>query len=59
MKFKKIIFLILVVLTIFLTYKYFNNDKLNYIPLGDSVAAGENSYGELGYGYVDYVKDIH
>ncbi len=57
MKHKKILFILLVIVVIFLIYKNFNNNKINYLPLGDSIAAGENSYGELGYGYVDYIRD--
>lgn len=57
MKLKKLIIFILIILFIFFTYFFFKDDKLNYVSLGDSVAAGQNPYGQLGYGYTDYLKD--
>lgn len=57
MKFKKLSVFILIILFIFFTYFFFKEDKLNYVSLGDSVAAGQNPYGEIGYGYADYLKD--
>ena len=57
MRFKKTICFCLILLTIFLTYLWFHDDKLNYVALGDSLAAGQNPYGELGYGYTDYIAD--
>ena len=36
---------------------FFKNDKINYIALGDSLAAGMNPYGEIGYSYTDYLAD--
>lgn len=57
MKLKKLIIFILIVLFIFFTYFFFKDEKLNYVSLGDSVAAGHNPYGQLGYGYTDYIKD--
>ena len=57
MRFKKTIFLSIVVLVIFLTYLFFNDNRINYVVLGDSVAAGVNPYGGVGYSYSDYIKD--
>lgn len=57
MRFKKTIFFSFVVLVCFLTYLFFQNDKLIYVSLGDSLAAGQNPYGEIGYGYSDYIAD--
>ena len=57
MKIKKLIIFILIILFIFFTYFFFKDDKLNYVSLGDSVAAGQNPYGEISYGYSDYLKD--
>lgn len=44
---------------VFLIYKGFEHrqEKIYYIALGDSVAEGMNSYGNVGYGYPDYIKD--
>lgn len=56
MKYKKYIFLILVIIGIFWIYKLNSNNKIYYISLGDSLAAGQNPYGEIGYGYSDYVN---
>lgn len=42
---------------VFSIYSLFNNDKLIYIALGDSVAEGRNPYGEIGYGYTDFISD--
>lgn len=57
MRFKKTIFISLVVLVIFLTYLFFNDNRINYVVLGDSLAQGINPYGEVGYSYTDYIKD--
>lgn len=57
MKLKKLIVFILIIAFIFFTYFFFKDEKLNYVSLGDSVAAGQNPYGEISYGYTDYVKD--
>jgi len=57
MKLKKLIIFILIILFIFFTYFFFKDEKLNYVSLGDSVAAGHNPYGQLGYGYTNYLKD--
>lgn len=54
---KKIVAFTIIVAFIFFTYLFFNNEKVNYVALGDSIAAGQNSYGQLGYGYTDYFKD--
>lgn len=53
---KYIVFL-LIVFSIFGIYYLFNNNKLNYIALGDSLAEGMNPYGEVGYSYTDYFAD--
>lgn len=33
------------------------NNKIYYVALGDSLAAGQNPYGSVAYGYADYVAD--
>lgn len=44
-------------LLIFGIYKINNNNKINYIALGDSLAIGQNPYNEIGYGYSDYINN--
>lgn len=46
-------------IAVFAIYKIFipESNKIYYIALGDSVAEGMNSYGEIVYGYPDYIKD--
>lgn len=56
MKYKKSIFLALVIIGVFWIYKANADQKIYYISLGDSLAAGQNPYGEIGYGYSDYVN---
>lgn len=56
-KYFKYFFLITIILAVFSIYKYCKVDKLNYIALGDSLAEGMNSYGQIGYSYTDYLKD--
>ena len=55
----KLIVFVLSMLIVFLTYNKFlnQNSKLIYIPLGDSIAEGMNSYNVVDYGYTDYIKD--
>lgn len=57
MRFKKTIFISLVVLVIFLTYLFFYDNRINYVVLGDSLAQGVNPYGEVGYSYTDYISE--
>ena len=55
---KKIVLpIIITCFIVFGIYNFFNEDKVNYIALGDSLALGENPYGEIGYSYADYLKD--
>ncbi len=53
----KILFLIVICSLIFGIYQLFPKNKINYIALGDSVAEGRNPYGEIGFGYTDYLKE--
>jgi len=58
LRFKKTIIFSFIILVIFLTYVFFHDTKLNYVVIGDSLAAGQNPYGEKsGYGYADYIRD--
>lgn len=55
----KLIVFLLALLLVFITYNSFSkqNEKINYIALGDSIAEGMNSYSIVDYGYTDYIKD--
>lgn len=57
MKFKRILLLLGLLLSIFLIYKMTIDKKIYYVALGDSLAAGQNPYGAIGYGYSDYVSN--
>lgn len=54
-----ILFFLLAFISIgtFSIYKTAYKQELNYVALGDSVAAGRNPYGVDDYGYTDYVRD--
>ena len=56
-KIKKLIFFIFLCILIFIMYVIFNENKITYISLGDSLALGQNPYGNIDYGYSDYIKD--
>lgn len=55
----KIIVFVLSLLIVYFTYSIFlnQNSKIIYIPLGDSIAEGMNSYHKVEYGYPDYISD--
>ena len=57
MNLKKFIFYCFVVLLVFIIYKCFSDNKINYVALGDSLAEGRNPYGDIDYGYTDYIAD--
>lgn len=57
MNLKKILFYFLIILSVFLIYKLTYVKKENYVALGDSLALGQNPYGEDGYGYSDYLAN--
>ena len=57
-KIKKLIIpLLITIFIVYGIYNFYSEDKINYVALGDSLAEGENPYGEIGYGYADYVKE--
>ncbi len=57
-KYIKILILFVTLVLVLGIYKYFNQSKkINYLPLGDSIAEGMNSYFEIGYSYTDYIRD--
>lgn len=49
--------LLITIFIVYGIYNFYSEDKLNYVALGDSLAQGENPYGEVGYGYADYIKE--
>lgn len=57
MKLKKLIFYITIFVSVFLIYRITFKDTVNYISIGDFLAEGINPYGEIGYGYSDYLAD--
>ena len=48
---KKIIIPILIVLLVFLIYKFNDDNLIDYMVLGDSISLGINSYGNKTYGF--------
>ena len=57
MKVRKIIFYVCIVITTFLIYRVSSNNKINYVTLGDGLSKGINPYGEVGYGYSNYLSE--
>lgn len=56
-KLKKLFVIALIFAIVFIIY-IFNIDKnIYYIALGDSLAAGQNPYNEIAFGYSDYVSN--
>lgn len=53
---KKIIVIIVILLSIFFIYLNTIDKKVYYLALGDSIAAGVNASGTDNYGYSDYIK---
>jgi len=54
---KKIIFIIILFLSCYIVYSLTDNDKVDYLTIGDSLSLGVNIYGIKQYGYSDYVRD--
>ena len=57
MKYRKILFFIIVFAVIYLIYFLYHDKTISYVALGDAYAMGENPYGEVGLGYTDYFID--
>lgn len=57
LKYKKILILLLTFLLVFVIYTVNADRKIRYIAIGDSIAAGQNPYGEINYGYTDYIAN--
>jgi len=53
----KLICTILTVVAIYLIYSFASPNNITYLALGDSFALGENPYGEVAYGYSDYLSN--
>ena len=47
----------MIVISLFGIYKFFDEPKINYISIGDSLINGVNPYNIEGYGYNNYVKN--
>lgn len=56
-KLKKVIILFLILILVFTIYILNIDKKIYYVALGDSLAAGQNPYNQMGYGYSDYVSN--
>lgn len=57
MKHIKLVFTILTVSAIYFIYTLVPANHITYLALGDSFALGENPYGEIAYGYSDYLSN--
>lgn len=57
MKHMKLIFMIITVIIVYFIYILADPDDVTYLALGDSLALGENPYGEIAYGYSDYLSN--
>lgn len=57
MKHRCLILSLFITISVFLIYLFTVNHKINYVALGDSLAAGQNPYGEISYGYSDLVAN--
>lgn len=55
---RKILIVVIVLLSVFLIYLGFSDKKTYYLSLGDFLSLGENGYGIYDYGYSDFVKDF-
>ena len=54
---KKILISVVIIVSVFLIYLGFKDDKIYYVSLGDSLANGMNPYNSKDYGYTDYIQD--
>lgn len=57
MKIKRLLFISLTILVVFLVYLSTVDKKVYYLNLGDSVAMGKNSYKIVGTSYDYFIKD--
>lgn len=58
-KYIKPIVFIIALFIVYFTYSIFikQNNKIIYIPLGDSISEGMTPYNSVDYGYTDYIAD--
>ena len=56
-KLKKVIILFIILIFVFTIYVFNIDKEIYYVALGDSLAAGQNPYNQIGYGYSDYVNN--
>lgn len=54
---KKIIAILMCILTVFLIFFFAKDNKINYLSIGDTLTRGITSYDTIGTGYNDYVKN--
>jgi len=54
---KKIILLIISILSCYLIFKVTKEDKINYTAIGDSLSKSTTPYYKNGYGYTNYLVD--
>jgi len=54
---KKILGIIVVLLSVLLIYLGFRDKKVYFLSLGDGISLGTTAYGGVDYGYNDYIKD--
>ncbi len=57
MKHIKIVFLITTIIITYIIYIFTNNNKINYLVLGDSLSLGKTPYSSYDYGYKVSVKE--
>lgn len=59
LKHLKLICTILTITLVYFIYILASPDDISYLALGDSFALGENPYGEIAYGYTDYLSNYY
>ena len=52
---KKIIFLFIVILSVYIIYYFNHDDKINYLSLGDALSVGIDANDNMKYGYSNYI----
>ena len=54
---KKVFLILILFLSCYFVYMKTEENKKNYLVIGDSLSKGINEYGVVSYGYSDFVKD--
>ena len=57
MKWRKLLFFIIVIVQIYLIYFLYHGKTISYVALGDGFSVGVNPYGEESSGYADYLVE--